>query len=387
MTNNICGKCKRPLLERFDGKVFCRKCGESVKKNNLTLNERSDYLFRLSELCYMRYLAPYTGEQIGDRKALLQDAIRLCQESAAMDHPKALFRLGYYHEYYMKEEKSEGERIRRAFDFYLRAADIDGEVEFHQLTDGKYVSENIKDLDEYAMLKKQAALRIVELLSKYPYIFGLSRSVDKNNRYVKIQAKICDRYGIRNELASKKDDSGKSRAEVVYRTLSACYDKKRPPLFGTFLITGAQLHELLALEVDKAAGRKHKIDIICESLCFHYLVVNQHGIPDPKVTKQTEFLRIRQGTPLTTDDVANDASVIFAFFNRSAYRPSYVSKKQAERVYSQLFDEVDNRTLIDLLSSSSQKDHLLFFDDLIWLENIENSTDIADLFEIICREG
>ena len=386
MTNAVCEKCKKPLLECFDGRLFCAKCGEEREKHKLVIDSESDSLFHFSELCYMRYLVPKSdGGHIHNRSAILGDAIALCSDAATMHHPKAIFRMAFYYEYHMRETRRESERIRRAFDYYLRVADLDGENDFYQLTDGKYVSTQIKTAEEYAELKKQAALRILDLFKKYPHVFGLNKVVKSANRYLDIKQKISERYDIREDSAGKKAKEKKSRAIEIYRTLSSCFDdKKRPPLFGTFLLTAAELYELLDMKVNPAEGLKHSIDVICEKLRFHYLVVGAEGMPN--LDSQSEFVRIRGGNPPNELENSDKINVIFAFYNMEG-RHTHLKQSQVSKVYSQIFDNNERQILVDLISTCSQKEHLLFCDDVVWLKRMEHSTDIDDLFKIISENG
>lgn len=392
MLNGVCPKCQSPLLERFNGEIFCMKCAEIQRKNKLSVTEHSDSLFRLSELCYFNYLVPKNKNDEG-LSELLSDAISICSEAASLNHPKALFRMGFYYEYYMKNELSESERIRRAFDLYARVVDIDNRTEFHALTDGRYSSEHIKDADEFRLLKDQAAFRAISLLEKHPHVFGLNRIRGKINRRVALANKICARLGIDNKFLRQSGSIRTSRAAEIYGILSDCYDKKRPPLFGTFLISGAELHELLAFRKDEERGIKHDADVICEQLCFRYLAVDENGMPTLK--EQTDFYGIRQGAfpvndrEMATEQrkfVADDSLVIFTFFNR-VHRGGFLSKKSVERTYSQLFPQSEASVLMRLVSGSSGKDHIFYPDDVVWLERVEHKPEISHLIELVCMEG
>lgn len=374
-----CQKCNRPLLQRYNGVTFCRRCGESKVSRILEISEKNEATMRLSELCYLRYLVPATGVfKLRRRSALLDDAIALCTEAAEKGHPKAVFRMGYYHEFYF-EQMGESERIRRAFDYYYTVCDPEDTKKYPSLFKTQYKSTMIPTPDDYETLKHGAALRIMELFRKYPRVFFRSGAGELDSRYGAARATLIKRFHLGAADSAMGEVGGRSRVLEIYRTLSACYSKKRPPLFGIFLITGKELRELLALRADKKAGREHDAKVMCEKLSFHFLPCDANGDP---LAGQRSFQRIREGN-LASGAVGDNDHVLFSFFNVDA-RHTHVSGKSIKQASEDIFTVNGIMRLVS--GSSSHRELLLYHEDLLYAEKILKG-DIISLVKNICEEG
>ena len=373
-----CEKCKRPLLERFNGVRFCPKCGQNVKINSLCINKENEEMFKLSEICFLRYLSPMKGAlAVEDRKSLLSDAIRICQEAANDGHPKAVFRMGYYYQYFMQKDVGESERMRRAFDNYWKICDTKNQVEYYDLMDNKFTSETLTSADEYNLLKKQAAINIMDMLFKYPEVFNSSQVAD--NRYKLAKKEIISKYGSYMGVRGKYD-SKRNVVKDIYNALASCYSKHHPALCGVFSITAAELRELLAIRVDAEKGYTHNADVMCEQLRFHYLVCDKNGKPD--VNRQSDFYSIREAVFPTEVRMSDSDKLYFAFFNKGG-KHSRLSKKQADRVIENI---LDSGHLVALVGGSSHNEIVLYDEDIVWMKKVLKG-DIADFVEDIVQEG
>ena len=195
-----CGK-EVEFLERYNGKTFCSRCFRASEESSLTVTKENEENFRLSELCLFRYLTETESinSKKRNRRSILEDAIRLCSEAAKHGHPKAVFRMGFYNEYFMEDSKGEAERMMRAFEYYYRVFDAKGELKFATLSQEGYVSKTITSVDELDMLKLEAAKRILEIFRKYDYVFGLREK--KDSRFKEARDKIVARYSNLKAMA------------------------------------------------------------------------------------------------------------------------------------------------------------------------------------------
>lgn len=374
----LCEKCNKPLLERYNGISFCAKCGQNIKINSLCITRENEETYKLSEICFLRFLSPLKGAlAISDKNRLLSDAVRICQESANNGHPKAVFRMGYYHQYFLEKEIGEAERMRRAFDYYWRLCDTKNPVDYYSLTDNKFNSETLKSAEDYNLLKKQAAVNIMDMLSKYPEVFHSSQGGD--NRYKIAKREIISKYGSYVGVRGKYD-SKRNVVKDIYQALTSCYSKKHPALCGIFTITPAELRELLDIRVDPEKGYTHNADVMCEQFMFHYIVCDKSGKPD--VRRQTDFIRIREAAFPTEVKIKDDDRVVFAFFNQKG-KHNMLSKKQADRAIDDL---LDSGRLIALVGGSSQKELVLYDEDIIWMNKVLKGN-ISDLIDDIVQEG
>lgn len=354
----ICKQCGSPLLERYNGKLFCCKCGEPGQ--SLEVTAENDREFRLSELCFFRYLLPKTSDTIrkARRQALLTDAIRLCASAAAAGHPKAIFRSGYYAEYYAEQTVSKADRIRRAVDCYLQ-------IYHGRYEEIKQESNTVIGPEAFEQLRQLSASHCLRLLQDHPDLFE-SKTLQQAVR------EMAARYG--GTLPSGQTQAAVSRAEEIYQTLEACYAKERQPLFGVFFMKGSDLHALGALQIDKSRGRSHNVQIMCEHLFLHYMRCREDHQPI------TEFMRIRKGAFPTERDVRNEDGVCICFFNAAAR--GNLKASRIKKIRQALFDENKIR---NLASDMSGREVVLYTDDVMWAD-VKHKGDLDEWIDEICAE-
>ena len=128
-TNTSCGKTFETPLQIYNGTWLCPHClAEQVTISSYKVTKENEELFRFSELYFLRYIAPnsynapLTGIFKDDPTELLKQAIENCEASAKTGNPKALYKMGFYNEYYLGDVKSSTEKVRSAFDYYLATA-------------------------------------------------------------------------------------------------------------------------------------------------------------------------------------------------------------------------------------------------------------------------
>lgn len=381
-----CGK-EVEFLERYNGKTFCSRCFRASEESSLTVTRENEESFRLSELCLFRYLTEtdtVVNSKKRNRRSILEDAIKLCSEAAKHGHPKAVFRMGFYNEYFMEDSKGEAERIMRAFEYYYRVFDAKGEVKFADLSQDGYTSKTISSVDELDALKKEAAKRILELFRKYDYIFGLREK--KDSRFKEARDKIVSRYTDLRAMAMAATGGENSIVKAIYKTLSACFDDNvRPPLFGFYRITGAELRELLSIAYNPKEGIMHEMRILSEKLTFRYAFCEANG---SFTSRGSSFYRIRNA--IFPDDRSNQNAisdtdyVYFTFYNEKG-KHGRVRAKQVTAIYDELFES--NTRMAELVSSTSKRELTIFGDDIVWLEHNKDGSVVETLIKNLREEG
>ena len=365
----LCRNCNRVLLERYNGKTFCPKCGEDSSQQELMITPEGEDTFRLSELAYLRYLSPLGGPlNISNRERLLEDAIRLCSTAAGMGHPKAIFRMGYYYEFYHRKEKSEIERFYRSFDYYWRLCSPDVKDNYFKLLRDGVTSKSLQSETEWKELKEQAARHILALLEASPKTFT-------DSRYQNAKKAILKAYPHLDTL--KQDAPKTSRVAEVYRVLCSCFSKKRPPLMGLFRITGAELRQLEAIQADESAGRKHTVKVIWEKMEIAYCRCQEDGTLKPplgfKFIRSAEF----------PSDLRDEDHLYFLFFNMSGEH-THISSGEVRRMEREVFDEQSE--LVDFIGKSSRREFLLFHEDVVYMKRVLKGN-FAELLDSVAKEG
>ena len=380
-----CGK-EVEFLERYNGKTFCSRCFRASEESSLTVTKENEENFRLSELCLFRYLTETESinSKKRNRRSILEDAIRLCSEAAKHGHPKAVFRMGFYNEYFMEDSKGEAERMMRAFEYYYRVFDAKGELKFATLSQEGYVSKTITSVDELDMLKLEAAKRILEIFRKYDYVFGLREK--KDSRFKEARDKIVARYSNLKAMAMAATGGENSIVKAIYKTLSACFDDNvRPPLFGFYRITGAELRELLSIEYNPKEGIMHEMRILSEKLAFRYAFCQANG---SFTDRGSAFYRIRNATfpgDRTNQNAVSDTDYVYFTFYNEKGKHGRVRAKYVTDIYNALFD--DNSKMAELVSSTSKRELTIFGDDIVWFERNKDGTIVDTLIKNLREEG
>ena len=393
----ICEKCKKPLMERYDGHTFCPHCGTAVEEKPLCITMENEEVFKLSELCFLRYLAPQKGSMPAPnqrREGMLEDAIRLCGDAAKAGHPKALFRLGFFHEFYMERTKGEAARVRRAFECYWRVCDLDDTSPFTQLAQN-FTSTTLSTIDEYDALKKQAGLHILDLFAKYPHVLDVNgRGNAQTELYKSAKARLTQLYGKR--VGGDKGEGGKkSRSAELHQILSSCLEKGKKPLFGLYLVDRESFVELL--NIHAAAGeKKFSFDQLNQRLDIRYLEADQHGGIVPPITARY-FNAIPLGVTSVEEleNVKKGEYFYLYFFNSNVKCAPYLNNKKIELIKNKLEntdDNNDNDFLCNyLIGKSPSTEFLLHCEDIVYwmttgkkVKNVEECTTL--LVQHLCGE-
>ena len=242
-TNDRCKKEFSKPLELFNGVLTCPFCKKEINLiQDLKLTKENEELFELSEIYYFRYLSPQSIDAKNSANRLdlkptelLDMAIKYCKESANLGNPKAVYRMGFYNEYYMQSSRAKKDRICLAFDYYESLC-------YHSKDNVETTAGAVSMTNsEFKALKRASAKRILELLANNEKEFEGIRKYDKKSNIARIE-KLYGNLGA--QIVT--NESKLSKVNSIYQTLFNCFAKgsARKPLFGLYFVTGQELKEL-----------------------------------------------------------------------------------------------------------------------------------------------
>ena len=354
-----CEKCKKgTYLERFNGQLFCPKCGFVVESKPLCVNKENEDIIRLSELCYLRYLLPQEErvqvKVTSDRRAqLLEDAKHLCSEAAAKGHPVAVFRLGYYNECYSRGASN---CIRVALDCYRRLCDESGITDYAQLSPDNYTSATLPDPKAYKELQRQAARRLVGLFARYPYILK-DRNEEKQsvNSFENIRNRVASKYNL--SIGGEAKKSVESREDEICQTLASCMSQTgRSPFFGAFLIDREFMQKLIAGGV-KGNGKDYPFSELAKHLRLSWTEANRFGIvPDDAI-----FDNVANNVSAVSD-LSEAAEYFYLRFINTGMKSPYIRDKDKTKFVK----GVGAYTLIDVIRETPGVDLMVYGDDIVY---------------------
>ena len=353
--NVLCNKKIDTPLILFNGLSACPHCKKLLNNSaDFKITFKNEELFNYSELYYYRYLSPnsygqnlkktlaFTGEQ------LLDLAIKNCEDSAKLGNPKAVFKLGFYYEHYLEATFSDGERIKRAFDFYSKLA-------YSELTtvpcekDATPIS-----YDEFELLKRNSMLAILELFNKYPHCFKGSPHYD-----IEINLKkLSNIYGnvTQNYKAVTKN---LDRTKSVNKVMLMCLSKERAPLFGLFKLSGDELIKVFDVS-DVKKTSKNFVKYISKNLEIRFLEVN-----DSKTSHESHYfmgVKDEYGLQQFLDNRVDPNKSYYLYFFNTHGKHAYLSNSQMNRVKNEL--EFNDFELVNQLVNFGLPEYVFYDDDI-----------------------
>lgn len=360
-THKSCDKSFDTPLELYDGRLTCPHCKqEQTVVRSLCINEQNDAFYRLSELYFYRYLSPASyrppaGMTLSSED-FLENAITFCTRAAKEGHPKAVFRMGFYNEFYMETVRGETERARLAFDYY--AALCYSQEESVEVAAGAVTT---MTAEEFAALKRQAAIRLMALYAEFPHALEGPKKYDHAHN-----KEMIDRhYGQLEESLQSEEIAKKDKDQYIYQIFVACVDKERMPLFGVFCVTGAQLKRLFAIRQDRVGHKYAFSRFFQKGLELRYLMADaENGIA---TIPPNEFYFNKLQDDLQAkrilDKIPDEAQIYLYFFNKKA-KHEFLPSAQVAQVRA----DIESRrfgVLRHLISNLTASDLLFFCDDIV----------------------
>lgn len=228
------------ILELYDGQMatLSNKRLISAAVPELAFSAHGKELFALSESYYCKWLGG------GGDLSLVERAIELCRESAALGYPHAVLKMAFYYDKdYLAPDRTEEFRCRVACDYYSKIVYCEETPRFKDAVTPEMPWED---------LQRCAVQMFLEMLAGAQK--PLSDYSDSKYSYAENAERILEKYGIvseRGNLSQRFSYDGEKFAETV---LTSCKrNKLRAPLFGVICLNGAEVKSLFA---QKSAAMK-----------------------------------------------------------------------------------------------------------------------------------
>ena len=220
------------ILELYDGQMASlankRLISDAVPE--LKFTARGKELYALSESIYCKWL-----EDGGDYK-LVEKAVELCREAAALGEPQAVLKMAFYYDKdYLATDRTEEFRCRVACDYYSKVVYCE---QAPRSFDGA-------SPDCWEELQRTAARMFVEMLAGAQK--PLSDYTDGKYSCAENAKRIRAKFGIesgRVSITGNPLNDGEKFAETVL--ISCKRNKLRAPLFGIMRLTAGEVARVFA---------------------------------------------------------------------------------------------------------------------------------------------
>lgn len=390
----ICTKCKKNFgepLELYDGTVACPCCGKTLADvTDFIITVESEERFRLSETYFFRSLELSNKNISGkvdaaDRDKLqaewaecIDNAVKHCRIAAAAGHPMAIWRMGFYYDKdYTAVSSSEAQRCRIAYNFYsLLCTSSVSDVKAEK-------TELAMDQAAFRKLKVRAANDLLVMLLNAPEALLHTHKFN----YTHNRDRLVRMYGdsIRVGGVDKKAESADFVNTQALKTLMACFDKTRVPLFGYFYISRDGLQRLI--DEDAARDRDKLRETIFPVLGKHVYMVYFPCTQGKHVGD--DYMEIYGTAKPLAGFLDNDKGGYICFINVNAqYMPDRRLPKEVDRRMSNdgydLFRNMINAQAAD--GSAYVSNGLTFYsDDVLRFARIRKRG-YSDALVQLCRD-
>ncbi|MBR5439354.1 MAG: hypothetical protein IKV61_03965 [Clostridia bacterium] len=357
-----CGKKFEKSLILYNGALVCPHCKKELTVvSDFKITERNQEIYNLSELYLHRYLSPKSQDETRGAVIKLRAnemiglAIDNCNTAAKEGNPYAVYRMGYYNEYFLESQRGETDRIRVAFNYYSSLCYSEAKkVKVEQ--GASAMSE-----EEFERLKRQAAIALLTLYDRYPQALKGSTRYD----YEKNKQRITSIYGdlpVEVNLAKKR---ASGHTQNVFRILLSCLNRNRAPLWGLFLLTGSELKSLFLMKKDQREKKPELYKLISKGVHLRYLPCDSEGV----IAKDLEdryfinFPNNEERVKEMLQDIKDDENLYLYLFNTKGGH-EYLSASQIKKIGIKLASN-SYESVCSLIDYSAQE--YLFFDDDIFV--------------------
>ena len=381
-TQNNCGKTFAKPLELYNGALVCPHCKKELSVvSEFKITERNQELYKTSELYLYRYLSP-KSQDIHKGNALklkpeemVNLAIENCRQAAKEGNPYAVYRMGYYNEYFLENKRSENNRIRVAFSYYASLCYCEQKLpKIEQGADA--VSE-----DEFENLKRQAGIALINLYTNYSSALKGPNKYD----YEKNKQRLTSLFGdltIEQGVVNRRSGG---RIKGVFKVISSCLNKSRAPLWGLFLLTGAEFKNLFAIKKYEKDKKAEVYKLISKGVELRYLPCDNEGnivrdLDERYFINLVNEDKIKEFLSEIKDD---DNFYLYLFNPKGGHQ--YLSNAQIKRLRKKLAE--NSYDAVCSLIDYSAQEYLFFDDDIVAFKKggkIERCVDL--LIEKICGD-
>jgi len=356
-TQTNCGKTFIKPLELYNGALVCPHCKKELSVvSDFKITVRNQELFNLSELYFYRYLSPKSQDTTRGSalklapEEMVELAIENCRQAAKEGNPYAVYKMGYYNEFFMETKRSENDRIRVAFNYYASICYSD--IKKPKVETG---APSMSD-EEFANLKYRAGVSLINLYAHYSQALKGTSKYD----YEKNKQRLTSLYGEIQENEGQVAKRAGSRIKSVFKVLLSCLNKTRAPLWGLFLLTGVEFKNLFTLKKYAKDKKPEVYKLISKGVELRYLPCNSDGT----ITKDIDeryFINLASEDRVKEilSEVRDDDNFYLYLFNPKGTH-EFLSGSQIKRIGKKLAEN-SYEAVCSLIDYSAQE--YLFFDD------------------------
>ncbi len=381
-TQSNCGKTFNKPLELYNGAVVCPHCKKELSVvSDFKLTARNQELYNLSELYLFRYLSPKSqdkskGSALKLKPAeMVELAIENCRQSAKEGNPYATYKMGYYNEFFLETKRSENDRIRVAFNYYASLCYC--EAKKPKMEQG---ASPMKE-EEFEFLKHQAGIALLNLYVNHSKALKGTSKYD----YEKNKQRLTALYGnmpVQERIGTSRSGG---RIKNVFNVISSCLNKVRAPLWGLFLLTGAEFKELFTLKKYAKDKKPELYKLIAKGVELRYLPCDSEGLISKDIDDRY-FINLVDEEKIRAflSEVKDDENFYLYLFNHKGGH-EYLSGGQIKRIKKKIADN-SYEAVCSLIDFSAQE-YLFFDDDIVVFKkggNVEKCVDL--LVEKICGD-
>ncbi|MBO7214952.1 MAG: hypothetical protein J6V66_05595 [Clostridia bacterium] len=352
-----CGKTFVKPLALYNGAIVCPHCKKELSVvSEFKITVRNQEFYNFSELYLHRYLSPKSQDGIRTScklkpEEMVELAIDNCNLAAKEGNPFAVYRMGYYNEYFLEAKRSENDRIRVAFNYYASLCYSDKK--------SINVEQGARSMtsEEFETLKYQAAIALLNLYAHHPQALKGAERYD----YEKNKQRITSIYGdVPAEVNVNKKRSG-SKVQNVFKVLCSCLNKNRAPLWGLFMISGLELKELFTFKKDIKDKKPELFKLIAKGIELRYLPCDAEGVITQDLDERY-FINLPDNEGRVKDillEIKDEQNLYLYLFNSKGGH-EYLSSSQIKKIGSKLSHN-KYEAVCSLIDYSAQE--YLFFDD------------------------
>lgn len=369
-----CGKEVTPL-ELYDGSWSCPSCRHALvdHMDQFVITHDNEELFRQSEILYANWLFNRDGTA---NISAVDQAVRLCRQSARMGNPKALARLAYYYDKdYAGKGCSEITRFKIAFNYYSMIcycgiSEVETQTGLPPLSWGE--------------LREKTAHSMLQMLATAPIELRENSIYSFKTNYDRLQLEL----GLTTTLTASERASAKgSVQERVFGVFCSCLNKQRAPLFGVFKLT---VGELIEIYKKPFPGKEEKIPHALYWLTTGKKVLLAYIEKDAVSESSSKFQRLSTQSSVEdmVDKFDNSEELWVFFFNHNGGHKYIGSVSKRDKIQKTIFGRTGTDILKTMIQNGNYNFYTFYDDDVYQYMKQSNPADATKaLVDKICNGG
>ena len=372
-----CTTCGREVtpLELYDGSWSCPSCRHALvdHMDKFIITYDNEELFCQSEILYANWLFNRDGTA---NLSVVDQAVRLCRQSARLGNPKALARLAYFYDKdYAGTKCSEVTRFKIAYNYYSMIC-----------YSGISTVETMPGLPEvnWNEIKEKTASSMLQMLLNIPSELKDHPTYNLRNNSDRLQQEL----GITmNIIQTERISENITLNDRVFKVFCTCLNKQRAPLFGAFKL---KVGDLIELYKKPMPGKEEKIPHALYWLTTNKKVLFAYIKSDKIGDSEKMFSRLstQSSVEAMVDEFRDDDEIWAFFFNHNGGHKYLGSASKRDKVQRAIYGRVGTDLLKMMLQNGSYNFYTFYDDDVYQFMKQSNITDATKaLVEKVCNGG